>query len=82
MTPRETMQSVRAQHFALRKKGLKPTMIVVGEKTFVAFVKACDHIIMQNAMGIRQPPTMMGVPLRRTFEDQPFTVLTDGSEDR
>lgn len=78
----EIQQSVYSQIITLRKKRLKPTMIVVGEETFVAFVKACDHSTMQDAMGFGRPPTMMGVALRRTFEDQPFTVLTDGSEDR
>jgi hypothetical protein len=83
MTANEVIKSVRDQIITLRRAGLKPTMIVVGEDTFVSFVKSVDDIhVARDAMGIYHPPTIIGVRNFRTFEDQPITVLTNGDRDR
>lgn len=80
MTPEEVKNSVYHQMVKLKQNGLKPTAILVGEDTLRSFLmQEVDYSFVQDAAGHYGPPSMMGVRLHRTFDDQPFTVLTDGS---
>lgn len=76
----EYMDDVQQQCIAMRTRGLKPIMIVVGGDTFADFKAKSEAEGLGVMFTKRDGISLFDVPVREVTgpTDRPFTVLTNG----